>query len=208
MIPSPGLPTMLRPLPLATAHLSEEILEEYRFRRLSEREIEALEEHLLICPQCCEALKKIDEFASAVRMYAARAPASAGRMTWARGVGMGSVIAAAALGLTVATIRPATHSVSATRVVQLVTFRGGDGQAAIPARADALVSLDLIDLTPDAVYRVEIVDAQGQRTWTGQSQASGGQLKIHLSSGLRPGAYWIRLYSTDELVREFGLRAQ
>lgn len=199
---------MLKPLSPATAHLTEEMLEEYRFGRLSQGDVDALEEHLLICLQCCETLKKIDEFASAVRMYATLpASAAVGRPAWARGVGMGAIIAAAALGLTVAAIHPASRSAHRAPVVPLTTFRGGDG-ATIPAQSDAILSLDLAGLTPEGAYRVQIVDGQGEQVWTGQSRALDGELKVRVSSGLRPGAYWIRLYSQDELVREFGLRAQ
>ena len=43
--------------------------------------------------------------------------------------------------------------------------------------------------------------------------ASGGKLAAHLSKGLGPGVYWVRLYASQDpgeasLLREFGLRLE
>lgn len=43
------------------SHPSEDLLEEYAFRRLREEEIAPLEEHLIFCSGCQEALAEIDE---------------------------------------------------------------------------------------------------------------------------------------------------
>ncbi|HML15918.1 MAG TPA: hypothetical protein VK419_02785 [Bryobacteraceae bacterium] len=119
-------------------------------------------------------------------------------------------MAATALALTVVTMLPARHRVDDAKPVQLVAFRGGESGAMIRAQAGAALTLvvDLADLTPSDSYRLQIVDAKGTQVWDGESRAAGGTLKVRMSRGLQPGVYWIRLYSGDNLVREFGVRAQ
>jgi hypothetical protein len=51
-------------------HPSGDALEEYTFRRLSEAETDALEEHLLTCVTCQEAFYQIDQFSAAIRAAA------------------------------------------------------------------------------------------------------------------------------------------
>ncbi|HML15917.1 MAG TPA: hypothetical protein VK419_02780 [Bryobacteraceae bacterium] len=54
-------------LPSVIAHPSEEVLEEYIFLRLSDKDTATVEEHLLVCPNCCQTIKNIDEFVLAMR---------------------------------------------------------------------------------------------------------------------------------------------
>jgi anti-sigma factor RsiW len=104
--------------------------------------------------------------------------------------------------------------------VQLLALRGA---ASATNHAQARRRLDLnIDLTgiaPDLSqpstraaevtrYRVEIVNAAGAPVWNGESTGSGRSLAVHLTKGLGPGQYWVRLYSSDVLLREFGLLAE
>ena len=48
------------------AHIAEDVLELYALGRLSEAEITPVEEHLLLCPACQDALAATDEFISAL----------------------------------------------------------------------------------------------------------------------------------------------
>lgn len=196
---------------VVVAHPSEDVLEEYAFRRSSESHAARVEEHLLVCPDCCQTLQNIDEFILAMKQYAGKAaPCTVGWSVRVKTIGYGAVLAAAALGLGMATILPAIHHKPAAKPVQLVAFRGGEAGTMIPAEAGAALNLmvDLAELTPSGMYRLQIVDTQGNQVWDGNSRASGGALKMRMSPGLRRGVYWIRLYSAGELVREFGLRAQ
>jgi len=54
------------------SHPSEDLLEEYAFRRLREEEIAPLEEHLIFCSGCQETLAEIDEYKFLMRTAAAR----------------------------------------------------------------------------------------------------------------------------------------
>lgn len=198
-------------IPSAIAHISEDTLEEYAFHRLPENDVAAVEEHLLWCPVCLHTLESVDEFILAMK-HGARpaAQSTAGRHVPASSISLGVALAAAALGLTMTAILPAMHRAPVGKPVQLVAFRGGEGGAMLPADAGAALTLsvDLADLTPSGVYRIQIVDAKGNQVWNGESRASDGALKMRMSPGLTRGSYWIRLYSNGELLREFGLRAQ
>lgn len=44
------------------SHPSDDLLEEYAFRRLAEEQAAPLEGHLLACSSCQEALAEIDEY--------------------------------------------------------------------------------------------------------------------------------------------------
>lgn len=48
-------------------HLSDELLEEYAMRKLSDQVSAPLEEHLLLCQSCCTRLETVDEFLDVVK---------------------------------------------------------------------------------------------------------------------------------------------
>ena len=48
-------------------HISEDLLDQYALKRLPEAEVAALEEHLLICPECQDRLQLTDDFIEALR---------------------------------------------------------------------------------------------------------------------------------------------
>jgi hypothetical protein len=196
-------------------HPTEEILEEYAFNRLGDVQAGALEDHILICPDCQKNLEDIDEYVllmkTATARYAAASPqairpALAVKLTW---------VAAAALiflvlvpGLRKALGRWRTEPASATAPVVLAALRGGDNTTIAQGPAGRLLelSMEAADL-PDAAYRVEVVNAIGEREWGGVPLASHGTLSVEITNGLKPGTHWVRLFaSRGDLVREFGLR--
>jgi anti-sigma factor RsiW len=48
-------------------HASEDVLELYVRAQLSEAEAAPVEEHLLVCPLCCERVAWLDRFVESVR---------------------------------------------------------------------------------------------------------------------------------------------
>jgi hypothetical protein len=56
------------------AHPSEDLLEEYCFQRVCEPEQSVLEEHLLVCEVCQEAVTRLGEYISLVKTALAAAP--------------------------------------------------------------------------------------------------------------------------------------
>jgi hypothetical protein len=198
-------------VPSVVAHPTEDVLEEYVFSRLSEKDLAKVENHLLICPSCREALLRLDQFILAMKENSTEAARfKAARPVRGSYVGYGTAIAIAVAALMVAAVAPEIHRTRVEMPVQLVAFRGGESGAMISAQAGSTLSLhvDLSDLTPSPVYRLQIVDEQGKSVWMTESRASGNSLQVKMSPGLERGVYWIRLYSGSELLREFGLRAQ
>lgn len=200
-------------------HPSEEMLEEYAFNRLPESATEAVEEHLLICPDCQADLQVVDEYILLMKAATAdyqstvvpawatlweRIRAAFGRprfvsnTIWAAGV--------AILCLMVVVSR--RNEPVAPVPVALVAFRGGEEATTIQAPAERALDLaiDVADLPPANVYRMEIVDSTGQPAWKGEAQRSNGKLIARVRTGLKAGVYWTRLYAGGELLREFGVR--
>ncbi len=233
-------------------HPTTEAFEEYAFKRLSEAETEALEEHLLVCPECQTSLAEVDEYILLMKQATAQYERARGpRSAFPRfGERIGDLIAASlvrkgpqrsvtyAIGLMavaasfflVTASRPlvwASHptgTAGAAVSVELLALRGGAPANHAQSGRPLDLNIDLTGIedltgggsagvTSDSTsgeapkYRVEIVDASGGPVWNGEAAGSQGSLSAHLAKGLKPGQYWVRLYSRGALLREFGLRA-
>jgi hypothetical protein len=251
-------------------HPTTEAFEEYAFKRLSEPDTEALEEHLLVCPECQTSLSEVDEYILLMKQATAglerclgpdvdprvepppetrREPQSAparpraGALIAASVLRRGPllkrslayaifVIGAGASIFFATASRPLAWASRSTpepgpATVELLALRGGEpvaNHAQSGRPLDLIIDLTGIedltgkgsigvtsDSTGDAPkYRIEIVDAVGKSVWNGETARSQGSLSAHLThltGCLRPGQYWVRLYSRGTLLREFGLRA-
>ncbi|MGO9231058.1 MAG: zf-HC2 domain-containing protein [Bryobacteraceae bacterium] len=51
-------------------HASEDALEQYVRAKLTEEEAAPVEEHLLVCPRCCERVAWLDEIVESIRTAA------------------------------------------------------------------------------------------------------------------------------------------
>jgi hypothetical protein len=200
------------------SHPSEEILEEYVFHRLPEPLAAQVEEHLLICPSCQDAVGETDRFVSALRL-ANQPPAVADfRSGWRNildrrprlTIRRTTVIPVFALGvLALLAVRQYVQQPLSQVAVSLSSLRGSDPLAPAPAGRLLRLSIEAPDLVPGRGYRVELVDAAGSLVWKGAATASGGKLAVDMSEPLATGLHWVRLYGADsELLREFGLSAK
>ena len=205
-------------------HPTEDLLDEYVFGRLQEPVLSALEDHLFSCSSCQSTLAELDDYIRAMKTaLAERQSASsafaAAPPAWARLLGGTNLIRAVALLLVLAgsAMLSWRKQPAETVAVALTAFRGGDASAF--AHAPAGKPLDLVidgtSLPATGAYRLQIVNASGQNVWSGAAVASDGKLWAHLSKGLGPGVYWVRLYASQApgdasgeagLLREFGLR--
>jgi hypothetical protein len=195
-------------------HPVEEILEEYAFNHLGDAQAAALEEHILICADCQKNLENIDEYIllmkAATSEYAARPkatkPALAVRVTWVAAAAL--IVLVSVPGLMKALGRWRAEPALTMAPVVLAALRGGENTtiAQGPAGRPLELSMEAADL-PDAAYRVEVVNAAGEREWGGAPTASNGTLSVEITKGLKPGTHWVRLFaSRGDLLREFGLR--
>jgi hypothetical protein len=197
----------------ANDHPSEESLESYALGSLEEPVLGELEEHLLLCSRCQDQLKEIDTYHAAIKSAAARLEYQdeSRRRLWTRVSGaltlrrLGWTMAVAALALGGLALRVWLSPTPAPAVALLLeTSRGSEVRHA-PARTKLDLSLDLKGLPLYSLYAVESVDSVGQVLSRSKASVSEGRVKTSLS-GLRPGNYFIRLYSpSHELLREYGL---
>jgi anti-sigma factor RsiW len=199
------------------SHPSEEILEEYVFHRLPEPLTAQIEEHLLICPDCQDAVAETDRFVSALK---AAAPALGQvRPGWRKvlealprvSISKTSLVPVVALlVLAVLAVRrqaqaPPTEPVA----VSLSSLRGSGALSPAPAGKPLELRIEAPDLIAGNQYRVEVVDSAGSFVWKGAVTQRDGKLAVSMPKVLGNGVYWVRLYGADsELLREFGLSAK
>jgi hypothetical protein len=195
-------------------HASDECLEQYAQGSLEEPLLGELEEHLLLCSQCQEHLKEIDHYRAAMRSAAARLEREeearkgfwtqvSTALTFRR---LGWVMALGAMVLIGLSLRVwMSPPQSQPLALFLETSRGSEMHHA-PSRRPLELTLDTTALAAYPTYQVETVDAVGRVQAQFEAQASAGKVKASLAKGLRPGNYFIRLYSpSHELLREYGL---
>lgn len=207
---------------LVDEHISEEALELYAMGRLGDPQAAELEEHILFCTDCQEALERVDDFILAFRVAAPQVqaerhePESAWKRFW-KWVSLGRenlrggiwVPAAATLAVAVAVIvTPVSMREPAIESVRLESARGEAGMASVKAGNRLHMNLDTRGLPELTSYRVELVDGNGAQVWGGTAKLSAQGLAITTDKSVSPGQYWIRVYDTrGELLREFGVRA-
>jgi hypothetical protein len=204
-------------LPSVPVHPTEDLLEEYSFGRVVEPALAPLEEHLLDCTLCQDRLLAVDEYTAVMRAGIAalereRAGGAPPRFAFPRVAVLPVVLAAAVMALIGVAVgwrmRPSAEAVS--DAVKLVALRGGDGDGVAHALFGRPLELvvDRTDLPGELAYRLEVVSAVGRPLWSGAARVADQNLVARVSVRLEPGAYWVRLYSGDQLRREFGLRIE
>lgn len=209
------------------SHPSEETLELYALKRLPGDQVAPVEDHLLLCPQCQEALAESEEFVSLMRA-ALREPVARSARTavprWASGTIARfprlHVPPRAAWGLALAVVCLLAVSVPWRSAlapdpardpapVMLSSFRGSQAMSTAhgPARTPLDLGIEAAYLQAGEDCRIEIVHADGSPAWNGQAvPADTGELHARVPGRLSAGTYWVRLYRAgSELVQEFGL---
>jgi hypothetical protein len=209
-----GIP--VDPIKCFPSHPSEEILEEYVFRRLPETVASQVEEHLLICHHCLDAVEETERFKSALRVAARESSPASGLP--ARGwpkvldflprlgsrASLAPVVVLALLAYLM--IRPPLQDPPAPVAVNLASLRGSGPLSPAPAGKALQLSLEAPDLAPGKQYRAEVVDSSGGPVWKGAVTETDGKRIATMSKPLGKGVYWVRLYGANsEFLREFGM---
>jgi hypothetical protein len=206
--------------PAFHSHPSETVWEEYSFGRLSNQEVAALEEHLLVCETCRTSLEELTEYirlmkagtatlattpperlARSWRQFRRSASQPLNRVVWITGL--------AAIGVA-AWLPHVPVPSAAPSVVNLASFRGVDAAVArAPARKPLNLYIDAGDVPAAPEYRMVVVTASGEQVWAGRPKVSGGMLSVMLPRGLKSGPYWVRLYSPEsKILAEYSLRLE
>ena len=181
--------------------------------RLPEAIAAPVEEHLLICGRCQDAVAATDEFVAAMKGAIRQPVPQWGVLPALMRISRGSVALAPAIVLSLVALlavwNHAAQDQSAPVAVNLSSMRGLSPLASAPAGKPLQLSIDLPDLVSTAAYRVEVVDAAGSPVWKGAVSDIDGKLVATMSKPLGKGVYWVRLYGQHaELLREFGLSAK
>ena len=193
-----------------SSHISEELLEQYAFRRLTEQESAPVEEHLLICPTCQDRLKEVDDYIQVMKLAASQQPRKsrfsnlAGRPLQAR-LGIATLIVIA-----VALVIPWRGRNMPAREVTLVASRGSSSTPVAEARAGAglILRMDVSEIAKSENYAVSLVNSEGRELWRTLAPANQHQLLVQSPAKLTAGRYWVRLFDTSQppvLLREYGL---
>jgi hypothetical protein len=196
------------------SHPSEEVLDDYVLNRLPEALAAPVEEHLLICLDCQDAVAETDRFVSAMKIAAGSPDFAIGqvRSGWqslvaSSGASLVPIFILAMLAF-LAVRKPAPEPLGPI-TVNLASLRGPDPMASAPVGRPLVLSIDAPGLAVGGEYRVDVVDAGGGPVWKGPVTESGGKLVARMPKPLAKGVYWVRLYGADwELLREFGMSAK
>jgi hypothetical protein len=197
-----------------TFHGTDDQLENYALGRLSDSELPAIEEHLMVCAGCRERVDRMEEFALGMRdaLLAGAAQAALTRQSWLSTVGVSwlrkpafSLALGFALLMAVLLIfSSGRNRIAPTAALQLTAIRG-EMPFSVPARE---TDLTLIDVPPTAGhFRIEVLDATGRTEWNGMADSGPRGVEIKVQRRLRPGDYFVRLYdSAGEVLHEYGFR--
>lgn len=188
-------------------HLTEDTVELYAMGRLSEAEIEPVEEHLLVCVQCQDLLTETDEFTRIARLATEELQNEPIQEAWWKKLfsvpkPVFAAVACAALALFVVIPRQTTQ----TAVVNLQAMRGPEAAAPAPSNAALTLNLSLSGLEIAASpLRVEVADETGQIVVKTDAERASQTQAVAKTGRLSQGKHWVRLYSGDRILREYGL---
>lgn len=193
-------------------HPTEEALERFLLNHSEEQELETVETHILACESCVSRLETLESDIAASKLglrqfqakQAARA-ASPRRNQWLT-VPKLSWFSAAAAALAVALF------VFVPRNADLTSYRGLENPV-LPSGHPLHLHLNATDL-PEGPVTIEIVDAQGARTWTGSATIRQDRVDLVVPSIRAQGSHFLRIYaraqanSDRELLREFAFKTK
>jgi hypothetical protein len=197
-------------------HIEEERLEAYALDALPRDETADIEEHLLFCTTCQDRAEAAEVFVNAMRGAARRIraeeaekPARSGVLDRLRSWFHMPIPVFAAAMATVGLIVMAgvrVHDRPGAPVdVELQAVRGAAIGTA-PAGHSLHLSLDSRGVPDTAAWRIEIVDEDGDRVWSGNGTASANNIVATVDQAFKPGTYFVRLMKQgDDPIREYQL---
>jgi hypothetical protein len=194
-----------------TFHESDERLELYALRRLSDSDVVTIEEHLLFCDSCRDRLDDAAGYAIAMRGAARETRFQAdtvrsGWFAWLRPqFALAGALAVALLAVVLVwngNGRPASVA-----SLQLNAMRGNDAASVRSARELDLTLTDAVAGPGTPLVEVVVDAKNGPLVWSGVPEMSGGGARAKVAKVLPAGDYWVRFYdSPGRLRHEYRLR--
>lgn len=197
-------------------HPTGDELENCLLNRISEEDRCTVEEHLLICDACRDALQDIHATIlarnSALEQIERDAPVRSPK--WVRFVTPARAYAgsaAAVVALLSWTYLARTGSPVPESQVSLAATRSAAAGQSSYAAANSRVTLklDTSSLPATGRYLVEVVGPAGDLIWTGAVAARTPSVTVRLAKPLEARRYWVRLNDPNGVeLREFELRVR
>jgi hypothetical protein len=201
-------------------HVEEERLEAYAMNLLAGDELASVEEHLLFCETCQGQMQAIERYVLAMHSAALRvrkeekeARAVSGVWSWLDALFHVPIpiwfgAAAIAILLLLVVNLPRRQRPGAPVDVELQAVRGESTGTALAGHALHL-RLDNQGVRYLPAWRVEIVDSEGGRVWTGTGVWSDTVITALVPESFTPGTYYVRLLDdTPDPAREYQLVIQ
>jgi hypothetical protein len=197
-------------------HIGEAQLEAYAMNQLAGSELAGVEEHLLFCETCQDQLQAVERYVLAMQSAAAHVrkeemekQAVSGLLQRLRAWLHAPVplfFGAAALAVLLLMVRFPTRQIPGVPVdVELQAVRGESAGTAAAGHALRL-RLDNQGVNYMSEWRIEIVDSEGSKVWSGTGNWSGKVITAMVPKSFTPGTYYVRLLKeTQDSAREYQL---
>ena len=194
-----------------SSHISEDLLEKYALRKLTEQELATVEEHLLVCHKCQDRLDEVDEYIQVMKLAVSQHPTLRPRLPSSRVWPFPARFWVATVLLIALVLAIPWQSRNVP--VHEVTLAASRGANPIPtaeaaAGAALLLRMDVSEIVKFGGYQVSLVDSEGRELWRKRANANQNQLTVQSPGRLSAGKYWVRLSDTSEpavFLREYGL---
>ena len=192
-------------------HPSDEMLEMYALNQIGMDDLDAIEEHLLLCRNCQDRYLDTEQYIGAMKEACRTAHLRekhgvfGGRWNWAPTLGWAGGVLAGVLGVVLLFPRVKSHFDDAAPAVetevQLSSYRG---QAAPDLKSGRIrLLIETAELPAYPRYQVSVFSQAGQRL--GKTEVDSAP-KLAVPVDLRPGTYWVRVEQPGGAVlREFSL---
>lgn len=196
-------------------HVDEELLELYAMKKLTESELEPVEEHLLICEACQDRLTETENYIRTFRAAAEKLMHEPAPETmWSRWKRMFSmprfaVVPALAGALAIAIFLGMPRSNPELQTAELRALRA-DSTVTVEAGRPVQLKLGAEGLNPQKQFRAELVSTSGATIWSGGTAWSSGWLTATVDKKLQQGKYWVRLFERgdNKQISEYRLVVQ
>lgn len=198
-------------------HIGEERLEAYSARALAGEELARVEEHLLFCEICQDQLEPVERYVQAMRSAAMRIRKEEGEgralsggwrwLGWVPHVPIPIWCGAVAMAVLFLVVSLQLHQRPGAGVdVELQAMRG-ESTATVQAGHSLRLHLDHHGLQDLPSWRIEIVDSEGSRVWTGVGNWSDTAITAVVPKPFTAGTYYVRilLKEKEDPVREYQL---
>jgi hypothetical protein len=185
-----------------TPHITDEQLAEYAAGRLSEREVPAVFEHVIVCDDCHDRYEAGLDFKRDLREAMARATAveHARDRKWLDWLSLPKPVFVAATALAViAVVIPVLRQGSApVQDLELSAVRGAEDTTV--ARAGNGIRLHLVTAGLDASkpVMVQIADDSGREIWRGATRQTDRNWQVQPDKTFRTGRYWVRVLDPEQ----------